>query len=75
MDRHELLTKKLQAKYELEICEERDKARHLANLNAWLDQAIGQRNLSRFELLEALRDRMAEYRAMRKKQEMPWGAI
>jgi hypothetical protein len=75
LDRHELLTKILQAKYELEICEERDKARRLANLNTLLDQAIGQRNLSRYELLEALRDRMADYRAQRRRQEMPWTGI
>lgn len=73
-DRHELLTKILTAKYELEICEERNKARLLANLNTLLDQAIGTRNISRYELLEALRDRMGEYRTARRKQEQPWVA-
>jgi hypothetical protein len=71
-DRHELLAKVLQAKYELEVCDERSKARLLANLNTLLDEAIGDRNLSRYELLEALRDRMAEYRIARRKQEQPW---
>lgn len=71
-DRHELLLKILQAKYELEVCEERSKARLLANLNTLLDAAIGTRNISRYELLEALRDRMAEYRKSRYKQENPW---
>jgi hypothetical protein len=54
-DRPELLSKILEAKYEFEICEERNKARLLANLNSLLDQAIGTRNISRYELLEALR--------------------
>lgn len=72
---NELLTKILEAKYELENCEESDKARLLANLNSLLDRAIGQRNLSRYELLEALRDRMAEHRTARKKREMPWGTV
>lgn len=74
-DRHDLLTKILNAKYELENCEESAKARHLANLNSLLDQAIGQRNISRHELLEALRDRMDDYRRCRKRQEMPWGSV
>lgn len=75
LDRHELLSKILQAKYELEICEERDKARLLANLNTLLDQAIGQRNLSRYDLIEALRDRMSQFRKARRKQEMPWRSV
>jgi hypothetical protein len=72
---NELLAKILEAKYELEVCEESCKARLLANLNACLDRAIGPQNISRYELLEALRDRMAEYRASRKKREMPWGSV
>lgn len=75
LDRHELLLKILQAKYDLEICEEREKARLLGNLNSLLDQAIGNKNLSRFELLEALRDRMADFRTAKRKQEMPWRSI
>ena len=75
LDRHELLLKILQAKYDLEICGERDKARMLANLNTLLDQAIGARNISRYELLEALRDRMAEYRNSRRKQDDPWRSV
>jgi hypothetical protein len=59
----------------LEICEERHKARLLANLNSYLDQAIGTRNISRYELIEALRGRMADYRSQRRKQEMPWGSV
>jgi hypothetical protein len=59
-DRHELLTKILGAKYALEVSEERSKAKLFANLNTLLDQAIGDRNLSRSELLEALRDRMSD---------------
>ena len=75
LDRHELLSRILIAKYELEICGERDKARLLANLNTLLDEAIGTRNLSRYELLEALRPRIAEYRSARRKQESPWNSI
>jgi hypothetical protein len=75
LDRHELLSKILAAKYELEICEERHKARLLANLNSLLDQAIGDTNLSRYELVEALHDRMREYRFQRRKQEKPWGSV
>jgi len=75
LDRHELLAKILHAKYELEICDERTKARLVANLNSLLDQAIGQRNLSRYELLEALRDRMVDYRTARRKQEQPWRSV
>jgi hypothetical protein len=75
LDRPELLVRILQTKYELEIGDERDKARLLANLNALLDQAIGDRNLSRYELIEALRDRMAEYRIARRKQELPWSSV
>ena len=75
LDRHELLSRILAAKYELEICEERHKARLLANLNSLLDQAIGSTNLSRYELTEALRNRMADYRSQRRKQERPWGSI
>jgi hypothetical protein len=75
LDRHELLSKILQTKYELEICEERSKARLLANLHSLLDDAIGDRNISRYELLEALRDKMAEYRSQRRKQERPWASI
>ncbi|MGD0412257.1 MAG: hypothetical protein ABSC18_11195 [Verrucomicrobiota bacterium] len=74
-DRHELLSKILEAKYELEICEESHKARLLANLNSLLDKAIGSRNLSRYELIEALRGRMAAYRSQRHKQERPWGSV
>lgn len=74
-DRHELLEKILAAKYELEISEEQGKARLLANLNALLDQAIGTRNLSRYELLEAIRDRMASYRSQRWKQDRPWRSV
>jgi hypothetical protein len=74
-DRHELLEKILAAKYELEISEEHGKARLLANLNALLDQAIGNRNLSRYELLEAIKDRMASYRTQRWKQDRPWRSV
>jgi len=74
-EKHDLLSKILNAKYELEVCEEKNKARLLANLNALLDQAIGKRNTSRYELIEALRDRMAEYRIARRKQEQPWGTV
>lgn len=74
-DRHELLAKILQAKYELEISDERNKARLLGNLNGLLDEAIGNRNISRYELLEALRDRLAEYRSTRRKQEKPWSTV
>jgi hypothetical protein len=56
LDRHELLEKILAAKYELEISEEHSTARLLANLNSLLDQAIENRKLSRYELLEALKD-------------------
>ena len=66
LDKHELLAKILQAKYELEVCGERDKARLLANLNTLLDQAIGTKNISRYELLEALRDRMADFRSAKR---------
>jgi hypothetical protein len=69
LDRHELLEKILAAKYELEISEEQSKARLLANLNTLLDQAIGNRNLSRYELHEALKDRMAAYRSARRTQD------
>ena len=75
LDRHELLSKILAAKYELEICEERHKAKLLANLNSLLDQAIGDTNLSRYELVEALHDRMSAYRSQRRKQERPWRSV
>jgi len=75
LDRHDLLAKILAAKYELEVCEDRNKTRLLGNLNSLLDQAIGERNLSRSELLEALRDRMAEYRKARRRPECPWGSV
>ncbi len=75
LDRHELLEEILAAKYELEISEEQGKARLLANLNTLLDQAIENRRLSRYELLEALKDRMAAYRSQRRKQERPWGSV
>jgi len=74
-EKHDLLAKILNAKYELEVCDEKNKAKLLASLNTLLDQAIGNRNLSRYELLEALRDRMADHRAARKKQEQPWGSV
>ena len=74
-EQNELLAKILEAKYELEICEESAKARLLANLNTLLDRAIGRRSLSRYELLEALRDRMVDYRLARKKREMPWRSV
>jgi hypothetical protein len=75
LDRHELLSKILETKYELEICEERQKARLLANLNSLLDQAIGGTNISRYELIEALRHRMAAYRSQRRKQERAWPSV
>ena len=75
LDRPELLGKILAAKYELEISDEQSKARLLANLNTLLDQAIGNRNLSRWELLEALRDKMAAYRSERWKQEHRWRSV
>lgn len=74
-DRHDLLAKILETKYDLEICEEHAKARLLANLNTLLDQSIGQRNLSRYELLEALKERMATYRKERRRRERPWGTV
>ena len=74
-NRHDLLSKILQAKYELEICEEHGKARALANLNSLLDEAIGDRNISRYELLEAIKERMADYRKERRKLERPWAVV
>lgn len=75
LDRHELLEKILAAKYELEISEEQSKARLLANLNTLLDQAIENRNLSRYELLEALSSRMAAYRSARRTQDQRWRSV
>lgn len=75
LERHDLLAKILEAKYELEVCEERSKARLFANLNSLLDQAIGSSNLSRSALLEALRDRMSEYRKARRRRENPWRSV
>jgi len=57
------------------MLEPHSKARLLANLNTLLDQAIGDRSLSRYELLEALKDRMAAYRAARWRQERPWKSV
>ena len=74
-DRHELLSKIFEAKYELEICEESHKARLLANYNSLLDRAISGTNISRYELIEAMRNRMAAYRSQRRKQERPWGSV
>lgn len=75
LDGHELLGKILAAKYELEVSDEQSKARLLANLNALLDQAIGNRNISRYELLEALKDKMTAYRCERWKQEHRWRSV
>jgi hypothetical protein len=74
-ERHDLLQKILAAKYDLEICEERAKARMLANLNALLDKALIGTTHSRYELLEALGDKMADYRAARHRQENPWATL
>jgi hypothetical protein len=74
-EKHDRLAKILETKYELEICGENDKARILANLQTLLDQAIGTRNVSRYELMEALRHKMADYRKERRKQDRRWPSI
>ncbi len=75
LERKALLKQILEALYQLEICEDSSRAKHLANLNSLLDEAVKGTNVSRYELLEALKERMQEYRKSRRKQDMPWPHI
>jgi hypothetical protein len=60
--RHELLEAILQAQFDLEYAEPKDLPLCLGRLHVLLDQAIAGTNLTRRELLSALRDRYKEHK-------------
>ena len=64
-DRAELLQRILEAKYDFEICDEPRKSEARNLFESLLDQLLEGSNVSRFELTEALKVRMAVYRSGR----------
>ena len=62
MARHELLEAILQAQFELEYAEPKNLRSRRDQLHQLLDQAIGERHLTRRELLSILRDRYKDYK-------------
>jgi hypothetical protein len=60
--RVELLERILQAQYELEYAEPEEWVARLEVLNSLLDEAIGNRAMTRRDLLSVLRDRYKEYK-------------
>ena len=62
MPRHELLEAILAAQFALEYAEPEDLPAALERLNEMLDQAIAGTQLTRRELLSALRDRYKEFK-------------
>lgn len=64
-----LLQEILEARYDLETCEEGQKAGALSRLNALLDDAIEGKPYSREQLVEALGDRFREFRKAKRREE------
>jgi len=67
--RNEELEKLLAAKYELEFCDDDEKATYLANYERLLDKALENSNVSRFGLTEAIRTAYIEYKRARAKSQ------
>jgi hypothetical protein len=63
--RHELLESILAAQFEFEYAEPKDIPACRDHLNQLLDQAIGDRDLTKRELLSILRDRYKAYKRAR----------
>lgn len=65
MPRHELLESILEAQFEFEYAEPKDIPDCRERLNRLLDKAIGDRALTRRELLSIVRDRYKAYKRAR----------
>jgi hypothetical protein len=63
--RHELLESILEAQFEFEYAEPKDIPACRDRLNQLLDKAIGDRDLTRRDLLSVLRDRYKIYKRAR----------
>ena len=63
--RNEQLEGLLAAKYELECCDDDEKASYLANYERLLDKALENSNVSRFGLTEAIRTAYIDYKKAR----------
>jgi hypothetical protein len=63
--RNEKLEQLLAAKYELECCDEEEKALYLANFERLLDETLKGSNVSRFGLVEAIRAAYVDYKRAR----------
>jgi hypothetical protein len=67
--RNEKLETLLAAKYELECCDDDEKAAYLANYERLLDAALEGSNVSRFGLTEAIRAAYIDYKKARAKSQ------
>lgn len=67
--RNQKLERLLAAKYELECCDDDEKAMYLANYERLLDEVLQNSNVSRFGLTEAIRPAYIEYRRSRVKSQ------
>lgn len=67
--RNEKLERLLAAKYELECCDEEEKALYLRNFERLLDESLKGSNVSRFALTEAIRVAYIEYKRARAKSQ------
>lgn len=63
--RNEKLERLLAARYELEYCDDEEKASYLANYERLLDDALRDSNVSRFGLTEAIRTAYIDYKKAR----------
>jgi len=64
--RNELLESLLAAKYDLDCCEDKEKAEMMAKLERVIQQVLVEHpTISRNDLLEGISDRYREYRAAR----------
>jgi hypothetical protein len=67
--RNEKLERVLAAKYELECCDDEEKATYLLNYERLLDEVLQGSNVSRFGLTEAIREAYIEYKKARAKSQ------
>jgi hypothetical protein len=67
--RNEKLERVLAAKYELECCDDEEKASYLLNYERLLDEVLQGSNVSRFGLTEAIRQAYIDYKKARAKSQ------
>jgi hypothetical protein len=67
--RNEKLERVLAAKYELECCDDDEKASYLSNYERLLDEVLQGSNVSRFGLTEAIQQAYIDYKRARAKSQ------